>query len=331
MHAASATIVACTILAAGVPAAAQPLVGAFAQPTLDRWVYPFNFTPGQRGSFSTFGALGEPDFDNRDGQVLIGFDTGAQIPTGAGASAYRITSAVVRIGIDQGGFIQYDPTYDAYTTYLDAADPDFVADGDAGRPVELYGAGYRNGFDDATFLETSPFGDTAATYRGVRNVFASDFASGVRRDISNHVDEGFEPVPFAVGQTSLAPGELVPLDEDFVFTIDLGNVDAVAYLQESLDAGRLRLVISSLHPAVQQGGVFASYYAKEALFGGALAARLEIEVTIGSPADLNGDGVVDGADLGLLLGAWGAPGPTDLNGDGATDGADLGLLLGDWG
>ncbi|MFG0275025.1 MAG: FG-GAP-like repeat-containing protein [Phycisphaerales bacterium] len=49
------------------------------------------------------------------------------------------------------------------------------------------------------------------------------------------------------------------------------------------------------------------------------------------PADLNGDGVVDGADLGLLLGAWGTPGPAaDLNEDGTVDGADLGLLLGAW-
>jgi len=49
--------------------------------------------------------------------------------------------------------------------------------------------------------------------------------------------------------------------------------------------------------------------------------------------DINGDGVVDGADLGLLLGAWGDnPGsPADLNGDGVVDGADLGLLLGAWG
>jgi hypothetical protein len=49
-----------------------------------------------------------------------------------------------------------------------------------------------------------------------------------------------------------------------------------------------------------------------------------------SPADLNPDGVVDGADLGILLGAWGTPGG-DLNGDGTTDGADLGILLGSWG
>ena len=49
------------------------------------------------------------------------------------------------------------------------------------------------------------------------------------------------------------------------------------------------------------------------------------------PADLNADGVVDGADLGALLGAWGASGATDLTGDGVTDGADLGVLLGAWG
>ncbi|MCA9286009.1 MAG: hypothetical protein KDA22_12370, partial [Phycisphaerales bacterium] len=48
--------------------------------------------------------------------------------------------------------------------------------------------------------------------------------------------------------------------------------------------------------------------------------------------DINGDGVVDGADLGLLLGQWGSNGGFgDLNGDGLVDGADLGLLLGDWG
>ena len=49
------------------------------------------------------------------------------------------------------------------------------------------------------------------------------------------------------------------------------------------------------------------------------------------PTDLNGDGATDGADLGLLLGAWGGGGPADLNGSGTVDGADLGLLLGAWG
>ncbi|MFG0273528.1 MAG: choice-of-anchor tandem repeat NxxGxxAF-containing protein, partial [Phycisphaerales bacterium] len=52
------------------------------------------------------------------------------------------------------------------------------------------------------------------------------------------------------------------------------------------------------------------------------------------PATLTGGGYVDGADLGLLLSAWGPCAgacPADLNGDGVVDGSDLGLLLGSWG
>lgn len=48
------------------------------------------------------------------------------------------------------------------------------------------------------------------------------------------------------------------------------------------------------------------------------------------PADLSGDNAVNGADLGLLLGAW-STAAGDLNGDGTTNGADLGLMLGAWG
>lgn len=57
----------------------------------------------------------------------------------------------------------------------------------------------------------------------------------------------------------------------------------------------------------------------------------EIPPTPPCPADINGDGSVDGGDLGSLLGGWGGGGPSDLNGDGTTDGADIGALLGGWG
>jgi hypothetical protein len=50
-----------------------------------------------------------------------------------------------------------------------------------------------------------------------------------------------------------------------------------------------------------------------------------------NPADLNGDGVVNGADLGILLAAWGGSGTGDLNGDGTINGADIGILLANWG
>ena len=50
----------------------------------------------------------------------------------------------------------------------------------------------------------------------------------------------------------------------------------------------------------------------------------------GIVGDLNNDGVVDGADLGIFLAGWDQPGPTDLNGNGVTNGEDLGLLLANW-
>ncbi len=58
------------------------------------------------------------------------------------------------------------------------------------------------------------------------------------------------------------------------------------------------------------------------------------EVIIAVPpclADLTGNGTVDGADLGVLLGDWGGTASGDLNDDGTTNGADLGILLGAWG
>jgi V8-like Glu-specific endopeptidase len=55
-----------------------------------------------------------------------------------------------------------------------------------------------------------------------------------------------------------------------------------------------------------------------------------------TPGDLDGDGVVDGTDLAILLGAWGACADcddcdADLNGNCTVDGADLAILLGNWG
>jgi hypothetical protein len=56
-----------------------------------------------------------------------------------------------------------------------------------------------------------------------------------------------------------------------------------------------------------------------------------IDCTPQRPGDLNGDGVVDGNDLGELLAQWGGGGSADFNDDGTVDGNDLGQLLADWG
>jgi len=70
---------------------------------------------------------------------------------------------------------------------------------------------------------------------------------------------------------------------------------------------------------------------------GAFGTRYEVSLSCGTSTpspDLNGDGVVNGADLGLLLSAWGSTGAGivgDLNADGVVDGADLGALISAWG
>ncbi len=62
--------------------------------------------------------------------------------------------------------------------------------------------------------------------------------------------------------------------------------------------------------------------------GQLLALKVALPSVLG---DLNGDGEVDGADLGLLLAAWeSSEEAADLNNDGTVDGADLGLLLANW-
>ena len=55
--------------------------------------------------------------------------------------------------------------------------------------------------------------------------------------------------------------------------------------------------------------------------------------TTGCPADLDGNGYVNGIDLGNLLNAWGTCSmcAADLSDDGSVNGDDLGILLNAWG
>ena len=51
-----------------------------------------------------------------------------------------------------------------------------------------------------------------------------------------------------------------------------------------------------------------------------------------TPADFDGDGVVNGLDLAVVLAAWGSSDPVaDFNGDGQVDGQDLAVILAAWG
>ncbi|MFO0873439.1 MAG: hypothetical protein U0575_05650 [Phycisphaerales bacterium] len=82
------------------------------------------------------------------------------------------------------------------------------------------------------------------------------------------------------------------------------------------------------------GAIQASYGTAVGADGTIFAecSGLMVQVFAPSPSspDIDCDGLVGPADLGVLLAAWGGSGPADLDADGAVGGGDLGILLGAW-
>ena len=99
------------------------------------------------------------------------------------------------------------------------------------------------------------------------------------------------------------------------------------------DAGTEPGTDFSLAGSVEEGGVIHVLPDVEAIFGGAAPiARITINRLNALAGDINADGIVDAADLGVLIGVFGTDSIAgDLNGDGAVDTADLGLLIAEFG
>lgn len=299
-------------------------------PDLERWMYPHNAAPCDRQAGSTFATFGDgAGVDTRHAQHLIGWDTTALLPAHHGASDYLVTRCRVTLTLNRGDLFVFDPTHDAYTSYLDPGVPAATDDEDAGRPVELFGVGYRNGFDAGTFEACTPFGGNEPA---MRNAFALSWTTtGEWVDISNNVGKSdpafpaFEAVPFAVGTTTeTQPGDLVPPGAQMTFELNLADPFVLAYVQQGLDAGRLRFAVSSLHTSSGQTGP-ASYPDFATRFNLAVVdpTQLEIEGRIVGEGDLDADGLPDDWEL-ARLGAlsWDAIGDPDE--DGGANAQELG-------
>ena len=115
---------------------------------------------------------------------------------------------------------------------------------------------------------------------------------------------------YAEGLRGLAGGDVAVIDLDGIVRHELGD----------WDVWNEELLLDGTHPGVEGAKYFASRIWRELIDAA------------GSPADLNHDGLVNGADFGLLLGKWGCddPGYADLDGDGCVLGSDIGIMLGDW-
>lgn len=268
----SIALLACSwILISALPAVADTIQLPIA---FDRWMYPFNSTPGTRVSGSVFGAVDEVDFDDRDAQVLLGFDTSAL----NGGGPMTVTGAVLKVTIATDNVFNYDPTYDDYTTYLAGG-----VDSDTGRPLELYGVATRNGFTNLAIGTpgANEFGETSS-YGSPRNAYISDYNGGVPRDISNNIADAFNPTAWAVGQSALAPGASVPLNTEFTFTVDLNNPYANTYVQNGFNNGALFFGLSALTAAEEMNPAIPAIWLNTQTGGSILSlgqtATLELTV-----------------------------------------------------
>lgn len=315
--------------------------GLVSEPAGDRWMYWFGDVNGARAAASVYGAYGTNDyaaynFDDRHGQMFLDFDTTSLAPKGQGATNYTVSLLKIRLVVNYGNVFRYDPTFDSLATYRGGQ-----VDSDLGRPIELYGVGYRGGFSLETFRENSPYQTSGSVgNRGVRNAYAMDFISGSPTDVSNNVEENFEVRPWAVGQItgqldidgtfsalSLSPGTIVPVDAVMVFTVDLSDPSIRSYVQQGLHAGRLHFMVTSLYEAQQQVEAVPSFHTKEAYWHRRppyselyLATQMEATVAIGSSStpDSDQDGLLDSWEsqyFGNLL----RDGTQDANGNGMTD------------
>lgn len=288
---------------AASPALAQTVVVSLPV-DFDRWNYPFGDADGQRTTIPTYTTLGSgaAGFDDRDAECLLSFATSPSIPV-APVGTYTIQSAVVTMYIsmaDTAPSFAFDPTYDAAASYVPGG---AVADTDPGRPIEMFGAGYRAGWTSLTFVENSPFSSgppSPPPARGNRNVIPIDFggAGGVARDVSNNITNAdmtpnpFEVYPIAIGQatgiadptfTSFAPppavGATVPNRTRFEFAIDVSNPSVQNYLREGLAVGRLNLVVTCIAPSSSFGSgpvTYPIFFSQENILGRGASIALSV-------------------------------------------------------
>lgn len=272
------------------------------QPAADIWEYPFAGTPGTNKIAATFGATGNADFDNRDAQVYFRFDTGGTVPIGLAPSMYQVVSLKITLSVNSGGFKVYDGSYDPVNTFAPDGTP--INGDDPGRPMELFGVGYRNGVTSTSVSESTPFSTLPQPQPRSRSLYPTDFvASGslnggvsVSRDVSNSVTDQFNTTPFGIGQVAAQDlnNGFLKEDAEVVFNLSMLNTDLLRYLQLSLAEGRIGLIATSLEQASQGGPVvYPDYYTRENTLGAPPKLELVVQV-IPEPAT---------AAL-LLAGAW---------------------------
>lgn len=365
--AARRTIKVCVVMFASfATAAAMADQASWSSPQLDTWFYDRAAGgPGTRwsaptwvGGFALNTEMNEflphsAASPSRLGMSLVAFDTSEQVTAGLPANQYQVNSISVTLTMQSGtgGTLLYDDTPDTRAEILG----DFISgDYDSERPMELYGVGFRGGYTGYEFSEptagpplldeafaTYPYLPGGGGYIAYPIVGDADVA-GNYVDVSNNLTGGFsatapgnttapfDATPWAIGKTSLNPGDAIPNDTTFTFTLDLNLPGVRQYAQQALADGALGFFLSSMHLTGElgAGGGYPQWYMKE--WSGGTPATLAIDYSIAAatlPGDFDGNGKVEVADYQKWNADFGdavdnAGSGSDGNGNGIVDAAD---------
>jgi hypothetical protein len=262
-------------------------------------MYPFNSMPGIRPVAPVFGTFGDgAGVDTRHGQFVMGWNLAGRVQPGLDLRRYLVRSVRLQVQVVREGAFVHDPTPDDFGSYLEEGSEGAVPDEDPGRPMELFGTGFRGGFTGETFLANSPYGSTAA---GGRNAYAAGFnPAGEWVDVGNNVGKSadrFAPFPtraFATGVVDgLAAGEPVPSGATVSFEVELDDPLVLGHVRASLRSGRLWFTLTWLGESGGLTGV-PNYpdvaTAENLLFD---PPRIWIEGVVVGDDDTDGDGLPD--------------------------------------
>jgi hypothetical protein len=174
-----------------------------------------------------------------------------------------------------------------------------------------------------------PFDTSRATASGIdvdASACSGSFHTGIGPDLFHRLEL---TVPGSLTVSTCDPDGF---DTDLALLA--GDCETLVTVACNGDAGTER-GCQPRHSRIELDSVPAgSYLIRVGGFDGAVGSgTLLIEFTPDCPGDFDGDGQVQGGDLGVLFLQWGTCGAcvADLTGDGRVDGADLGLLFLHWG